>query len=195
MAEFPKTENEIVSLAYAINSGYVRHPDDFPHRSPGVIFHCKYFEGKKAAQQNALAKVEIATKRAGAALDELVKVMRNCLKQAQADTKDIPEKLYLIGWAPNSRPGSVELPACPVNLAAEVDTYKDVHLRWCKPDQSCVRNYIIEARAEGGQWRIFDISYKPQLSFSCSRTESHAEFRVRAVNTAGKGLPSNTVSV
>lgn len=193
MPQFPTAEREIVNLALNINSGYIKHADDFPHRSPKIIYYCARFQNAKITQQNAAAKAA-AAKKSDTALSELINLMKNCLKKAQVDTIDNPEKLHLIGWAPRRKPVPVKLPGCPVNLTAETNNMY-ICLKWDSPAESIVKNYIIEARTPGGQWQIFDISYSPQLSFRRSSIEEITEFRVRATNCTGKGIPGNTATV
>ena len=199
---FPTTEPQITALADRMMLGYFSHGADFPRVGWLSLFQkIRDYKTARTGMINAQAKARMATKVKLETLDALIEVMKNCLKKSQVDVAAEPEKLKLIGWSPKPVPQPATVPSQPVNLRIAYSDDVAVTLQWDRPaDSSRVRNYIIERRqAQSGNdftgWTIIEISYQTQVKLIQQPTGLQLEYRVKAANNAGVGLPGNIAAV
>jgi hypothetical protein len=199
--DFPTTETNVMALSQKMLDGYQLHVADFPKiiRMKLYAYRNNYIVTRRIHKQ-AQATLRIATKAAGESFQELKQVMKNCLQKSQVDVTANPEKLKQIGWGPRTEPQPAQLPGQPTNLQIAAKDNQTIKLQWERPkDNRKVRNYIIEQRRENGDgvsnWTIFQIAYNTQTTLKSQPTGIRLEYRVRAANTTGESISSNTVGI
>jgi len=205
MATFPRTESEVSALAMRMMAGYTAHATDFPNADPtGLSTIFGDYTGAKNTQTDAQAAAQVATEAKDAALEALTEMMTTQLKQSEVDTKDDPEKLEFIGWSPKSPAQPVDVPGQPRNLETIVQGTGALFLDWKSPAHGSggsVRTYVIERRqqpeggGEFGQWAQISIAIESEVTLGGQPRGPQLEYRVKAVNTSGQSIPSNTVAV
>lgn len=204
MPKFPKREADILALANAMLAGYAAHAADFPsHIGWGLIIMRFQYMFAKNTQTEALAAAQIATYQKDAKLAALIEVMKDELKKSEVDVGDDSEKLEYIGWGPKVPPSPADPPGQPRNLDAVMQGSSAVLLDWKPPAHGSggnVRTYVIERReqteagGEFGNWRQAGIALESEATLMNQPRGVQLEYRVKAVNTGGESLPSNTVA-
>jgi len=130
--------------------------------------------------------------------------MRAELKKSEVDVGADSEKLEYIGWGPKAPPSPADPPGQPRNLDAAMQGAGTVLLDWKAPARGSggqVRTYVIERRqqpeggGEFGQWQQTGIALESETTLMNQPRGVQLEYRVKAVNTGGESLPSNTVAV
>ena len=202
MAQFPSKENDVMSLAISMLSGFTVHPLDFPSVDPTALSTALgAFQNQKISQEDARSQAQIATVEKVEMLDSLVEEMKKVIKLAEIDTAANPEKLTEIGWGPKQPPQPVVPPGQPDNLRPVAEGEGTVWLQWDRPlSGGAVTDYIIQRRdasAEGqfGPWSLVTTTYNREINLSGQPTMTKLEYRVIASNAAGQSVPSNTVVV
>ena len=181
--------------------GYFWHGADFPKVSGlKLLGFRKSYIVARTNHKKKQASLKIATKATDKRLQELKRVMKNCLQKSEVDTASNPEKLKQIGWGPRTEPQPAQIPTQPTDLQITAKDNQTVKLKWDRPDDNqSVRNYCIERRQQNGEgisdWTIIQISYQTQIKLTGQPLGIRLEYRVRAANNAGTGPFSNTVSV
>jgi len=204
MPKFPKREADIVALAEQMVAGYTAHAGDFPSVTVADLqAELTNYKAVKQAQEDLKGQTQIATAAKDEDLNDLVEQMKNDLKKSEVDSADVPQNLYEIGWGPRSEPQPIEAPGTPINLHPIAEGQGTVWLVWDKPASDsggAVRNYIIERRdqQENGQfgpWILTETTYNTEINLSGQPEAVRVEYRVKASNTAGESMPSNSISV
>ena len=205
MPRFPKRESDILALADAMFAGYSVHPADFPsHSGPGLPITRSWYMIAKNAQTDALAAAQVATDEKDTALAALVEKMKAELKKSEVDVGTDSEKLEYIGWGPKAPPSPADPPGQPRNLDAVVQGAGTVLLDWKAPARGSggtVRTYVIQRRdqpeggGEFGSWSQAGIALESETTLMTQPRGPQLEYRVKAINTGGESVPSNTVAV
>ncbi len=200
--KFPTRQSDIAQVAQIMVKGYYNHSEDFPSVSRKKLF-LKLRDLKNAVknQIDKRAVLSEATKNKNEKLDILVKMMKNLIQKSLVDTKSKPAKMSLIGWGPRANPHPKSVPGPPKDLIAEKRDNR-LYLFWKKSSSDIiVKCYIIERRIQSKVTRIFWPWYIVGTSIdTCIELEKQLkrvklEYRVIAVNTAGKSMPSNTITL
>ena len=205
MPKFPKREAGILALVQAMINGYAAHAADFPS---SIVFLLLVFRGSyitaKNAQTEAMAAAQVATDEKDTALAGLAQKMKAELKKSEVDVGDDSEKLEYIGWGPKAPPSPADPPGQPRNLDAAMQGAGTVLLDWKAPARGSggtVRTYVIERRdqpaggGEFGEWAQAGIALESEAMLMNQPRGLQLEYRVKAINTGGESLPSNTVAV
>ncbi len=207
MPRFPKREADIVALADAMIAGYAAHAADFPSHTgipPWVIITRAQYLTAKNDQTDALAAAQIATDEKDTALAALVEKMKAELKKSEVDVGTDSEKLEYIGWGPKAPPSPADPPGQPRNLDTVVQGAGTVLLDWKAPARGSggtVRTYVIERRdqpeggGEFGDWSQTGIALESETTLMTQPRGPQLEYRVKAINTGGESVASNTVAV
>ena len=205
MPKFPKREADILALVELMWAGYNAHHDDFPSaRRPRLMAARNAYVTARDAQTDALAEAQVATEQKDAKLAALVELMKDELKKSEVDVGADSEKLEYIGWGPKAPPSPAEAPGQPRNLDAAIQGAGTILLDWKAPARGSggnVRTYVIERReqpeggGEFGEWRQVGIALESETTLMNQPRGVQLEYRVKAVNTGGESLPSNTVAV
>ena len=205
MAQFPKAEADIVALANAMITGYPAHVADFPSADvPGLNTAYGVYFTARSAQIDAMAAAQVATEAKNTVLDALEEVMRTELKKSEVDVGSDSEKLEYIGWGPKSTPSPTDPPGQPRNLDPVIQGPGTLFLDWKSPVRGSggtVRTYVIERReqpaggGEFGDWTQIGIALESETTLTGQPRGPQLEYRVKAVNTGGESIPSNTAAV
>ena len=198
MPRFPQTEPDITALAELLAEGLGRAPEDFPTPPvPATQLRAKLDAYAQARAATVVAETAFREQHAikDEALEDLVSTKAD-LKYAEFAVKDRPEKLSQLGWAqrrgatPLKAPGEVR----NIKLAGEGDSW--VVLRWESPsDGGKPAFYKIHRQSDEGRWDEVGTSTNTEQLMSNQPRGVSLNFRVVAVNKAGEGPPSATVTV
>ncbi len=205
MPKFPKREADILALVQAMIGGYAAHMADFPSSIIVALLVSRggYFTAKDA-QTDALAAARVATDEKDTSLAALVEKMKAELKKSEVDVGTDSEKLEYIGWGPKAPPSPADPPGQPRNLDAVVQGAGTVLLDWKAPARGSggtVRTYVIERRdqpeggGEFGDWAQAGIALESEAMLMNQPRGPQLEYRVKAINTGGESVPSNSVAV
>jgi hypothetical protein len=203
MPQFPKTEAEVVALAETMVAGLTTHAADFPSVTVADLSTAlTNYKSQRQTQDNARSQAQIATVTKDDKLDALVELMKNDLKLSQVDVINDPQKLTEIGWGPRQDPQPIIAPASPTELHPIAEGQGTIWLQWNKPaNGGPVWNYTIERRQQAqtggdfGPWILANTTYNCEINLADQPENVRLEYRVKAANTAGESLPSNSVSV
>lgn len=206
MPKFPKREADILALANTMIAGYAAHPADFPSHTvlpPWLTIKRNVYVTAKNTQIEAMAEAQVAAEQKDAKLAALVELMKAELKKSEVDVGADSEKLEYIGWGPKAQPMPAEPPGQPRNLEVLVQGENSALLDWKSPARGsggAVRTYIIERReqpegGEFGEWHQVGIALETEATLMNQPCGLQLEYRVKAVNTGGESIASNTVPV
>ena len=201
MSRFPRSEPDIAALALVVTQGLGQASDDFPTPPVAVDEMQGRLDAYNAARSAAISAETEAREQHAAkddALEQLVDGVKANLKYAEIAVRDQPEKLGQLGWGVPNRGSALEAPGEVRDIAirAEGDTW--VVLDWKAPaDGGAIAAYKIQLRnADGsGSWELADTSVETEHMLSNQPRGVGLEYRVIAVNRAGRGKPSATVTV
>lgn len=198
--KFPTRQADISQMAYTMLKGYFQHSEDFPSvNRTALLFQLNKYKNFVKSQLDKQAAFVSAIENKNRSLDSLQTIMKGCIKKSIVDTKDNPAKMALIGWGPRANPHPESVPGPPKNL---ITTKKDnlLYLLWEKP-ASNVNCYIVECRVQSnktllfGPWQITATSLDTNIELKSHPKAIYCEYRVIAVNSAGKSMPSNTTQI
>jgi hypothetical protein len=203
MPTFPRTEAGIVTLAENMVTGLNIHAADFPSVNGATLAELlDNFKSLRGLQEEAKSQSQIATVTKDEELAALVELIKNDLKLAEVDTAADPEKLTEIGWGPRQQPQPVALPGQPENFVPAAEGPGDIWLKWDSPGEGgIIRNYIIERREEPsgggtfGEWAVIGTSLNNEVHLLEQPRGIQMEYRVKAANVSGEGMPSNIAAV
>jgi hypothetical protein len=196
---FPRTESEIAALAARVIDGLTSAAENFP--TPPVS--AEELRGKLDAFQAAdtetvAAKAAFRSQHAAKddALEDLVDAVKADLRYAEIAVRDAPQKLSALGWrlprggTPLQRPGETR----DLTIVSEGDTW--AVLRWKPPaDGGAPAFYRIQRRQEGAPWNDAGTATNAEQLMSNQPRRVELHYRVIAVNKAGAGPPSATVTL
>ncbi len=199
MARFPEAEPEIAALAALVVEGLGKAETDFPAPPvPAPDLQAKLEAYAAARAATVLAETAFREQHAikDETLDDLVDGMKADLRYAEITVRDRPEKLSQLGWAGRRggsklvSPGEVR----NISIAAEGDTW--AVLRWKQPvDGGKPAFYKIQRQSDGAPWEDAGTSTNTEQLMSNQPRGVEIHFRVSAVNKAGEGAPSATVTM
>jgi hypothetical protein len=199
VSQFPRTEAEIAALARLVIEGLEQAADDFPNPPVSPAELRAKLETFNTANTGAVAADTAAEEQHAVkddALADMAHSVRADLKYAEFAARNEPEKLKRLGWSPRrdgtplQAPGEVR----DISIAGEGDTW--VILRWKPPVDGGVPGvYKIQRKQEGSPWEDIGISTDTEELCSSQPRGVELYYRVFAVNKAGTGQPSATVTV
>ena len=199
MAQYPRTQAQIASLADSLIGGFTAHPQDFPHADvPSLETARDEFIAASNTLTDAESAVAVAAKEKLEKLQQLEATMKTNIKIASVDCSDDPEKLSMIGWGAKRDPQPIDAPGQPTNLAVIAQSEDTVFLNWRKAARKAggpVRTYIIERRTPPQDWQLARTSLNAEVKLKNQPTGCKLEYRVKAINASGESMPSNTVGV
>ncbi len=199
MAQFPRTDAELIALANDVLTGYRVHPDIF-HNPPidleGVTtklvnysevdhrWNVNHAEGVMLTAQRGVISVEIASD------------IRALLRHAETVVQD-PAQLKLIGWGGRAEPTPLQPPGQVHNLTLVKQGADWISLTWdTASDGGKPSTYVIQYRImPDGDWSIADTTPDTKITLAGQPKGKTIEYRVFARNKAGDGLVSNVIEV
>ena len=196
---YPRTEAEMAALALRVAEGLTAHSEDFPNPPvPAAELKAKWEAFNAADTATVGAKDAFMEQHAvkDDAFEDMEDATKADLRYAEVAVRDRPEKLAALGWRPRRDGSPLELPGetRDIGIVSEGDTW--VILRWKAPvDGGAPAYYRIQRRRDGGAWEDASTSTDAQHLLSNQPRGVELFYRVVAVNKAGAGQPSATVTV
>ena len=118
------------------------------------------------------------------------------MKYAEVAARDQPEKLSQLGWGPRRGAASLKAPGevRDIRIVSEGDSW--VILSWNPPvDGGQVGAYQIQRKQQGGAWEDIGTSVDTTHLLTNQPRGIEFDYRVIALNKAGAGQPSATVTL
>ena len=199
MPRFPNAEPEIAALAALVAEGLEQAGEDFPTPPvPAAELRAKLDAYAQTRAATVVAETAFREQHAlkDEALEDLVDSTKADLKYAEFAVKNRPEKLNQLGWAPRRSGTPLEAPGevRNIKLVGEGDTW--VVLRWESPFEGGKPAYYkIHRLSDEDRWDEVGTTTSTEELMSNQPRGVSLNFRVTAVNSAGEGPPSATVSV
>ena len=198
MAQFPRTEPQVIVLAQDMAAGLAANAAVYP--APPVApadlqtAMAAYITARDAAVA-AAAAAEQATAAKNEALQTLTDDMKADLRYAETTVNYDDDQLKLIGWGGRKSKTSLEAPGQTRSLEAPREGEGWVFLDWKEPvDGGAVAAYKIQRRLRpDGPWSDAGMAIESEITLTNQERGKEWEYRVLAVNKAGEGQPSNTV--
>ena len=198
MAQFPRTEPQVIVLAQDMAAGLAANAAVYP--APPVApadlqtRMAAYITARDAAVA-ATAAAEQATASKDEALQALADDTKADLRYAENTVNYDDDQLKLIGWGGRASKTSLEAPGQTRSLEAPREGEGWVFLDWKEPvDGGAVAAYKIQRRLRpDGPWSDAGMAIESEITLTNQERGKEWEYRVLAVNKAGEGEPSNTV--
>jgi len=200
MAQFPRDEAKVLGLAQEMADGLAANTAVYPAPPIDIkdfntaIAACITSRDTVQAAKSALEEAVAAKK---AVFDALEDKMKKEIRYAENTVDYDNAKLKLIGWAgrksatPQAPPGQVR------SLIIRSQGEGAITLAWERPlNGGKVAAYKIKrrGRAEGGAWSSAETAMETEITLTGQERGKDLEFCVVAVNKAGEGEASNTIT-
>jgi hypothetical protein len=199
MAQFPRTDAELITLAHDVLTGYRAHPDIF-HNPPidleGVDTKLTdYAQVDHQWNVNHAEGVMLTAQRGGISVG-LANDIRALIRHAETVVQD-QAQLKLINWGGRAAPTPLQLPGQVHNLTLVKQGADWISLTWDAPsDGGKPSTYVIQYRImPDGDWTIADTTPDTKITLAGQPKGKTIEYRVFARNKAGDGLVSNVIEV
>ncbi len=199
MARFPRTEATITELASLLADGLESASDDFPNPpvAPGEL-HALLDAFNKAIFAVTAAEAAVSEQRVikEHALTKLMASMKADLRYAEFTARKAPVKLTELGWGPRRARRPLEHPGEVRNLRITREGKTWIALAWTAPvDGGAPAAYAIERRkARDGSWEAVASLMGTKHRLVDQPRGVELSYRVAAMNRAGTGAPSATVT-
>ena len=198
--KYPDTEPEIAALALRVIEGLKELGEELP--APPVSAdelqaRLDRFNASKTRVVNATTALRDEHAANDQDLEGLVDGTKVILKYAEIVFRDQPTKLSQLGWGTRRDGSGLEAPGevRDIRIVSEGDTW--ITLRWNPPvDGGDVGMYKIQRKSkEADVWEDVGSSVDTVHTLSNQPRGIQMDYRVLAVNKAGVGQPSATVTV
>ena len=196
---FPRSESDIATLAARVIDGLTNAAEDFPTPPvPADALRGKLEAFTTADTETVAAETAFRNQHAAkdGALEQLVDALKADLRYAEIAVRDAPQKLNALGWraprdgSPMPPPGETR----DITIVSEGDTW--AILRWSAPvNGGAPTFYRIQRRQEGDPWADAGTTTNTEQLMSNQPRGAQLHYRVIAVNRAGDGQPSATVTL
>ena len=197
--DFPENEADILKLAQRLVEEMERDPErwrDAPVSAAELRAQIEVIR-KLAAES---AEAERRSLEAQIAKDESLRHVKEVLGEhlmfTEVDVDGQPERLSGLGWG--GRPGATdrELPAQVRDLTVRKMGDSSVALRWRPPhDGGPAAEYRMQRRRLGGPWEYVATAVDNHCILFDQPCGIEFDVRVVAVNKAGAGEPSDSITV
>ncbi|MBI4500784.1 MAG: fibronectin type III domain-containing protein [Gemmatimonadetes bacterium] len=201
MPTFPKTENDIQVFGQLLVQGLRELQSELPSPPMGVDDLKTKLDTYRTALEATILTEGAFREQHGVkdqALQELVSGMRADIKYAEAMLRGKPDrekKLVKLGWGPRRALSTLEAPGEVREIAIEKQGDTWLTLTWTAPRSGgAPAFYRIQRKKDGAAWE--DVGTTTDIEYMASNQPRGVEFtfQVMAVNRAGTGNPSGTVS-
>ncbi len=199
MPRFPRSEADIAALALVMVQGFGQAAEDFPAAPvPGSELQARLdaYHSANAATITAEAAFREQHTAKDKTLGHLVGGMKADLRYAEAAARDNPEKLKQLGWGARRDGSSLGTPGevRDIKILTEGDTW--LILQWNPPvDGGAPSAYKIQRKREGASWEDVGTSVDTRQLVNNQPRGVEFNYRVLAMNKAGTGQPSATVTL
>ena len=200
MAKFPRAETDVLGLAQEIADGLAANTEIYP-APPVCIEDLKAAIADCAAARDAVQRAKSMLEQAVDAKNTVFAVLEDRMKKEiryAENTVDYDNaQLTLIGWSGRKSATPLEAPGQVGNLVIQSQGEGSIGLTWEKPDDGGkVAAYKVKCRehARGTVWSNADTAMEIGITLTGQPQGKELEFCVAAVNKAGEGMVSNTVT-
>ena len=199
MAQFPRTEAEIITALQALIGGLTENPLVFPAPPVSAVEAQAVLDSLVSIREQCNAHDvagKMLTEVKGGAVEEGSDVLRVSYDYGETVTAPTYAQLPLIGWDKRKAPSAIELPGQARVLEIPSQGEGWVFLDWKSPaDGGKVASYRIERRERpAGDWAVVDVAIKSEIMLANQERTKDWEYRVVSLNVTGEGIPSNTVA-
>nr|VFJ88797.1 MAG: Fibronectin type III domain-containing protein [Candidatus Kentron sp. H]VFJ90353.1 MAG: Fibronectin type III domain-containing protein [Candidatus Kentron sp. H]VFJ97014.1 MAG: Fibronectin type III domain-containing protein [Candidatus Kentron sp. H] len=201
MAKFPKEEAKILTLAREMLDGLDANTDIYPNPTVATTEFEAILDRCVKAREAAIAAhavAEEATSAKNRAMTSLIEVMRSEIRYAENETHFDDAKLKLIGWSGRKARSHLAAPGQVGSLSVSHQGPGKITLAWKKPmDGGAVAAYKVlrRERAAGDDWMDAGVATERTIHLSGQERGRELEYCVVAINKAGPGEASNSVTV
>ena len=201
---YPRQQAEVVSLVDSMISGISEHSSIFTHCNAAALQTARNeYALADAALTDAESAMALAAERKLEKFNKLQQEMKKQIKLGVVDTVDNPVQLGLIGWGTKRAPQQIDIPGSPTNLKITAQGDNGLLcLVWEKGRNNGgpVRCYTIERRQCNGSnpygdWMLAATALNNEHKLTKQPIGCKLEYRVKAINSSGESMPTNTVSV
>jgi hypothetical protein len=194
----PESEDAILALAMRMIEAMEREPDRFrraPHSAGDLRAAVEKARAALAASDAAEAAQREALTRSEQALRALKDGLQRELWSVEVEVRGEREKLSGLGWGGSEATDRVA-PGAPRDLTIGSQHGVNVVLEWRPPaDGGPAAAYRVQRRKAGRPWRYVATAEDNACLLSDQPLGIEMDYRVAAVNKAGTGPPSATVTV
>jgi len=195
---FPEREEDILHLAMRMIEAMERDPELF-RDAPISAAELRAALEKHREATAAADAADQAERKAFADRDQSLEVLKRGLKEGlwsvEVEVRGEPEKLSGLGWGGSETTDRVP-PGAVRDLTVESVTGGSVLLEWRPPaDGGPAAEYRVQRRKPGGAWEYVATAADNDCLLSDQPRGIELDLRVVAVNRAGAGEPSVTVTV
>jgi len=200
MATHPKKEQEIITLARSMINGFTNNSDIFPSppvNSTALQTSLDTFLEKSRETDAAEAVFLRKTEEKKEALENLNGDMKDDLRYAEQASDFDDTKLKTIGWGAPKAKTPLTAPGRVPDLSILEQGPGAIKLTWRKPtDGGKPSAYEIRRREVGATapHALVEVSAAREIELTDQPRGTELEYVVRAMNRAGKGPFSNTVT-
>jgi len=194
---YPRQQAEVVALVDQMIAGITEHSDIFVHCDAAVLQAARdEYEQANEVLIDAQAQVAIASVAKLERFNQLQQEMKRQIKLGVVDTSNNPVELSYIGWGTKRTPTPLEIPAQPTELKITAQGSGMLCLIWNKgKGGGPIRAYIIERRSNNQDWQLAATALNNEAKLLKQPLGCKLEYRVKAINSSGESMPSNTVGV
>jgi hypothetical protein len=199
MPRFPISETDTIVLAQLVANGIANNPTTFPNPPvlPAVLTGgITDYNDKINEIQASEAATRLLVQEKNASYDIVRQGTRDLVDYAQIVAKGNPAILELIGWGPRAEPQALQPPGQPryFEIIGQGDGY--ARFDWKEPlDGGEVAAYNLMRAEDGANFVIAGTFTASEGAVFEQPTGKKLFYNVVALNRAGSGVASNTVSV
>lgn len=199
MPRFPKDENKIIELAQMVAGGIGGNPATFPNPPvTAAVMNTdlgSYVNAMQAAQSSKADWMQ-KTQEKNEILDRLTDAARGNIDYGIIIANGNNMILEEIGWSNRAAPTALQLPGqCRVfEIIGQGDAF--VRFDWKEPaDGGKVAAYKVQRSEDGSNFIDAATSVESEAALFNQPVNKKLIYRVVAINRAGEGMPSNSVSL
>jgi len=194
---YPRQQADVVALVDQMVGGINEHSVIFTHCNAAALQTARNeYEAANNALTDAESAMALAAERKLEKFNKLQQEMKKQIKLGVVDTADNPVQLGLIGWGIKRAPQQIDIPGQPTNLKITAQGDGLLCLVWDKSKNGGpIRCYTIERRSNNQDWALVSTALNNEAKLTNQPTGTKLEYRVKAINSSGESMPSNTVGV
>lgn len=199
MPKFPKDENSIIALAQKVANGISVNPTIFanpPVAATAMQTDLTAYLAKNNEIQMSKARLMQRTQEKNEILERITDAARENVNYGELVAKGDNAVLEQIGWG--NRAASVSLQTPGQCRALEIIGQGDAWVRvdWKEPSEGGkVAAYKVQRSEDGGSFADAATVTESEAALFDQPTGKRLTYQVVAINKAGEGMASNTVSL
>jgi hypothetical protein len=197
---YPNDEDGQIDLARRVAAGLAEQTDIFPTPPIAPDFLKSLiddFQTKRQIAEDLRQKAQQAFQACNDALQALNSAVKSDLSYAEKTVNFNQNQLQLIGWGG----GSASNKHKPPGQCSDLETVKLgngwIYFDWTEPvNGGKITGYkIMRSSDDGATWETVATSIESEYTLHNQPMLKNLLYRVVAINKAGEGAPSNTVSI